>query len=338
MRKILLFVVVSLLIRFGYAQNEGWAICNSGANLYFRIVGSGPPVLLVGDAGNSSHYLSELVVQLSHTNRVVLYDPRAIGKSRFPVINDSTINFAKAVADIEALRSVLRIPRWSVVGHGFGAKLAGVYAAQYPQKIGQLVLINPTPITSVSSAIEDPFFDTFGEYSFSNMLPENTQSQYFQNFREQLQTFPTDSSARLKAILDYQVATFVHDTLHQSLAAYFLEEKLRNRAIKNKISTNATPKQWNYVHQLREQKVAVMVLLPNQRNNVDALYEEWKAALPQATISKIDCAHHFPWLDNPSDFYSQVVPFLKRFNPELYASEKKVSRIVGRGYQRRKRD
>ncbi|MEZ4900283.1 MAG: hypothetical protein R2822_00145 [Spirosomataceae bacterium] len=49
-------------------------------------------------------------------------------KSRFPYINDSTVNFNKAVADIEALRMVLRIPKWSVVAHGFGAKIACAYA------------------------------------------------------------------------------------------------------------------------------------------------------------------------------------------------------------------
>ncbi|MEZ4900284.1 MAG: hypothetical protein R2822_00150 [Spirosomataceae bacterium] len=61
MRKTLLLVLLLLSTSYTIkAQSEGWAICNSGANLYFKIVGSGNPVLVVSDVGNSSNYLKDL--------------------------------------------------------------------------------------------------------------------------------------------------------------------------------------------------------------------------------------------------------------------------------------
>ncbi|MFN8345954.1 MAG: alpha/beta hydrolase [Spirosomataceae bacterium] len=329
-----LFVLASLLTR---AQSEGWAICNSGANLYFKIVGSGNPVLVVSDVGNSSAYLKDLIKKLSETNRVVYYDPRATGKSRFPVISDSTINFNKAVADIEALRMVLRIPKWSVVAHGFGAKIACAYASQAGSHLGQLVLVNPTSMNEAPVQATDTYFDTYEDYGFSGMLSQEAINRRFQNLQNYLQTISTDSAARAKAIMEFQAATYVHDTLHEPIAADFLYEKVRNMAVKSRVSSKFVPKPFDCITTLRQRAIPVMVVLSRQRVNLNGLVNYWKKSLPNAAISVIDRAHHFPWLDNPTTFYEQVNPFLQRFVTEEYVSQKKVSRPVGRGYQRRKR-
>lgn len=329
-----LFLLASLITK---AQSEGWAICNSGANLYFKIVGSGSPVLVVSDVGNSSAYLKDLVKKLSETNRVVYYDPRATGKSRFPYINDSTVNFNKAVADIEALRMVLRIPKWSVIAHGFGAKIACAYASQAGAHLAQLVLINPTSMNEATTHATSAYFDTYEDYGFSGMLSQDVINQRFQKLQAYLQTISTDSLARAKAIMNFQAATYVHDTLHEPIAADFLYEKIRNVAVKSRVSSKFVPKPFDCIATLRQRNIPVMVVLSRQRFNLNGLVNYWKKSLPNAMISVIDRAHHFPWLDNPTTFYEQVNPFLQRFVLEEYASQKKVSRPVGRGYQRRKR-
>lgn len=333
---IFLLLLTSLLTK---AQSEGWAICNSGANLYFKIVGSGSYVLVVSDAGNSSAYLKDLIRKLSETNRVVYYDPRATGKSRFPVISDSTVNFAKAVADIEALRMVLRIPKWSVIAHGFGAKIACAYASQAGDHLAQLVLINPTSMVDHKSGTANGYFDTNEDYGFSAMLSQDAINRRFESLQRRLQTqiTPTDSVARAKEIMTFQAGTYVHDTLNEPIAADFLYEKVHNVEIKSRVSTKFVPEPFDCVTALRRQNVPVLVVLSQQRFNVPGLVSYWKKSVPDAKVSIIDKAHHFPWLDNPSAFYAQVTPFLQRFVEETYADQKKVSRPVGRGNQRRKR-
>ncbi|MCP1382622.1 alpha/beta fold hydrolase [Runella salmonicolor] len=340
MRKKLLFVSLFLLVSLiTKAQTEGWAICNSGANLYFKIVGSGSHVLVVGDVGNSSAYLKDLIKKLSETNRVVYYDPRATGKSRFPVINDSTINFTKAVADIEALRMVLRIPKWSVIAHGFGAKIACAYASQAGNHLAQLVLINPTAMTESKPIIANSYFDNYEEYGFSRMLSQEVINRRFEGLQHQLQTqiMPTDSLARARAIMAFQAATYVHDTLHEPIAADFLYEKVRNVGIKSRVSTKFVPNPLDCITALRQRNVPVLVVVSRQRYDLNRLVNFWKKSVPNVTISLIDRAHHFPWLDNPAAFYAQVTPFLQRFVEETYAEQKKASRPVGRGNQRGKR-
>lgn len=340
MRKNLLFISLLLLVSLiSKAQSEGWAICNSGANLYFKIVGSGSPVLVVSDVGNSSDYLKDLIKKLSETNRVVYYDPRATGKSRFPYINDSTVNFAKAVADIEALRMVLRIPKWSVIAHGFGAKIACAYASQAGGHLAQLVLINPASMVANKNEEVNSYFESYEEYGFSAMLSQKAINSRFEGLQHRLQTqiMPTDSVARAKEIMKFQAGTYVHDTLHESIAADFLYEKVRNIGVKSRVSNKFVPDPFDCITVLRQRNIPIQVILSRQRYELTGLVNYWKKSVPEAKISIIDKAHHFPWLDNPSAFYAQVNPFLQRFVEETYVSQKKVSRPVGRGNQRRKR-
>lgn len=339
MRKALPFIIAFLLVVLeSRAQNEGWAICNSGANLYFKIVGSGNPVLVVSDVGNSSSYLKELVQKLSETNRVVFYDPRATGKSRFPYISDSTVNFNKAVADIEALRMVLRIPKWSVMAHGFGAKIACAYASQAGSHLGQLILVNPVSMTTLPNS-SDVYFDTHEDYGFSGMLSQEVINRRFEKLQQHLQAIAPDSVARAKAIMGFQAATYVHDTLHEPIAAGFLYEKIQNIDIKSRVSSKFVPNPFDCVTSIRQRGIPVMVVLSRQRFNLSGLANYWKKALPTASIAVIDRAHHFPWLDNPAVFYAKVNSFLQSFIPEtnVIVAQKKVSRPVRRGYQRRKR-
>ena len=336
MRKALPYIIAFLLVVLGSrAQNEGWAICNSGANLYFKIVGNGNPVLVVGDVGNSSSYLRELVQKLSETNRVVFYDPRATGKSRFPYISDSTVNFNKAVADIEALRMVLRIPKWSVMAHGFGAKIACAYASQAGTHLGQLILVNPVSMTTLPNSSE-VYFDTHEDYGFSEMLSQEVINRRFEKLQQHLQTITADSVARAKAIMGFQAATYVHDTLHEPIAAGFLYEKIQNIDVKSRVSSKFVSDPFDCITSIRQCDIPVMVVLSRQRFNLSGLVSYWKKALPAASLTVIDLAHHFPWLDNPAVFYAKVNSFLQSFIPEtnVIVDKKKVSYPVRRRYKR----
>ncbi|MEZ4900282.1 MAG: alpha/beta hydrolase [Spirosomataceae bacterium] len=168
-------------------------------------------------------------------------------------------------------------------------------------------------------------------------MPQEAINSRFQALQHHLQTIPDDSLAQAKAITNFQAAVYVHDTLHESTAASFLYEKVENRAVKSRVSSKFVPEPFDCVATLRQAKTPVMVIVSKQRYNLSGTLSYWKKALPNAKVAVLDKAHHFPWLDNPKPFYEQVNPFLQQFVKEEYASQKKVSRPVGRGYQRGKR-
>src|SRR5262245_58562809 len=78
----------------------------------------------------------------------VLFDQRGAGRSR-PLASDpdadlGTNTTQHLVADIEALRALHRVDRWTVLGLSWGCTLALAYAQSYPDRVQALVLASVT--------------------------------------------------------------------------------------------------------------------------------------------------------------------------------------------------
>jgi len=71
--------------------------------------------------------------------RIVLLDQRGCGRSRplGSLVDNTTWHL---VADIEALRTHLRVDRWMVFGGSWGSALALAYAEKHPERVTELVL------------------------------------------------------------------------------------------------------------------------------------------------------------------------------------------------------
>jgi proline iminopeptidase len=75
--------------------------------------------------------------------RAVLFDQRGCGRSR-PLADESadlhTNTTAHLIADIEALRALLGVDRWTILGLSWGTTLALAYAQAHPDRVSALVL------------------------------------------------------------------------------------------------------------------------------------------------------------------------------------------------------
>src|ERR1700755_137118 len=71
--------------------------------------------------------------------RIVLFDQRGRGRSTPPPSLERNTTW-HLVADIEALRAHLGIPRWQVFGGSWGSTLALAYAEKHPERVTDLVL------------------------------------------------------------------------------------------------------------------------------------------------------------------------------------------------------
>jgi len=71
--------------------------------------------------------------------RIVVFDQRGSGRSRpHASLEDNTL--AHLLADIEQLRSRLKVERWQVFGGSWGSTLALAYAEACPERVTELVL------------------------------------------------------------------------------------------------------------------------------------------------------------------------------------------------------
>jgi proline iminopeptidase len=71
--------------------------------------------------------------------RIVLFDQRGCGRSTPHASLEQNTTW-DLVADMEALRTHLGIPRWQVFGGSWGSTLALAYAQRHPERVTELVL------------------------------------------------------------------------------------------------------------------------------------------------------------------------------------------------------
>ncbi len=113
--------------------------------LWYRVGGVAatevpPVVFLHGGPGQGSEHFDALAGPfLERTLRMVYFDQRGSGRSGKPASGDYGI--PTLVADVEALRQALGVPRITVMGHSFGAVLALEYAARYPEHTASVIVV-----------------------------------------------------------------------------------------------------------------------------------------------------------------------------------------------------
>jgi pimeloyl-ACP methyl ester carboxylesterase len=115
-----------------------------GTRLAYHQAGEGRPLLcLPGGPMQASAYLGDLGGLSAHRS-LVLLDLRGTGESAVPV-DPASYRCDRLVDDVEALRVHLGLDRIDLLAHSAGAALALLYVARHLDRVGRLVLLNPSP-------------------------------------------------------------------------------------------------------------------------------------------------------------------------------------------------
>jgi pimeloyl-ACP methyl ester carboxylesterase len=111
----------------------------SGAKLHYHTSGSGPAVILLHGYAETSRMWEPLIPRLAEKFTVIAPDLPGIGDSEIPT---SGLDMKSAAQSVRALARSLGVERASVVGHDIGLMVAYAYAAQFPEEVGKLVLMD----------------------------------------------------------------------------------------------------------------------------------------------------------------------------------------------------
>ena len=118
--------------------NERFATVN-GVKLHYLVAGAGEPVILLHGYAENSHMWRPLIPELAKTHTVVAPDLRGFGQSSKPANGYDKKTMAQ---DIHALALSLGFKRAIVVGHDIGLMVAYAYAAQFPNEVDRIVLMD----------------------------------------------------------------------------------------------------------------------------------------------------------------------------------------------------
>lgn len=117
----------------------------NGVRLWYCVAGHGstgvPPVLFLhgGPGYNSFSFAAFAGPQLERGLRMIYLDQRGSGHSERPWTRHYQLD--TLVADVDALRAALGVPKIAVIGHSFGGTLALEYAAAHPEHVSRMVLV-----------------------------------------------------------------------------------------------------------------------------------------------------------------------------------------------------
>jgi len=111
----------------------------NGLKLHYLAAGEGDPVILLHGYAETSHMWLPLIAQLASNHTVIAPDLRGAGQSSKPAVGYTKKEMAQ---DIYALARELGYERIQIVGHDIGLMVAYAYAAQYPNEVRRIALMD----------------------------------------------------------------------------------------------------------------------------------------------------------------------------------------------------
>ncbi|WPB72676.1 alpha/beta hydrolase [Archangium violaceum] len=152
------------------ADASSWQVA-PGVQLHHVAVGQGRDLVVVhGGPGLPPAAPWRAAVLASDTLRWHFYDQRGCGASSRPLIHappggtwqamqavEARLGLAAQLADLERIRRLLGQERLTLVGHSFGALVAALYAAEWPERVRALVLVAPAPLVTMPAGDDDLF-------------------------------------------------------------------------------------------------------------------------------------------------------------------------------------
>jgi len=110
-----------------------------GLQLQYLVAGRGPTIVLLHGYAETSRMWRPLMPRLASNFTVIAPDLPGIGGSAIP---DDGLDMAHAASRIHGLVTQLGLGKAAVVGHDIGLMVAYAYAAQFPEDVDRLVLMD----------------------------------------------------------------------------------------------------------------------------------------------------------------------------------------------------
>ncbi|MGY8950108.1 MAG: alpha/beta fold hydrolase [Flavobacteriales bacterium] len=277
MKKLILLLLLIPLFSFG--QSIKSFNSDDGTEIFYQDIGKGKTiVLLSGGPGLNSDYLKVLYTELQKKYRCIILHQRGTGKSILKEINDKTVNVDRYIEDLNGLYNHLGGEKLTLVGHSWGGMLSFSYAANEPNKIEKIILLNTGGIT-------DDFYNWFGSNINMRLYSEDLELQKSQieNKRETLVAiwpgyfFSREMALKTRPALDYK---FRNQKGINSLAAGDWRKRSDER-----------------IKKLKSFKAPVDLIAGRQDPIGESVVYEVKSILKQTNYFFIEECGHFPWLE-----------------------------------------
>jgi len=130
--------VGQLVRRYAYPDSKYMEI--NGMNVHYRVSGAGEPIVLLHDANSSLHTWAGWTDSLARSYQVISVDLPGFGLTG-PHPQGSYSGFMYANFFEHFVRQ-LNLSSFHLAGNGLGAQIAWFYAAEHPERLRKLILLD----------------------------------------------------------------------------------------------------------------------------------------------------------------------------------------------------
>ena len=251
----------------------------NGLDVFYETQGEGDPVLLVHGLGSSTEDWEPQVDALAREFTVLAYDVRGHGRTGKPTGAYSVAQFAD---DAAALITKLGLAPVHVVGLSMGGMIAFQLAADHPDLVRSLVIVNSGP----------------------EMVPRT--------FKERLGIVQRRLIVRLMGMRrmgEVLAEKLLPGVEHSARRALFADRWARNdkgaylRALSALVG-------WSVTARLPAIRQPVLVVTADQDYTPVAWKQWYTSLMPNATLAVIPESRHMMPIERPQLFHDALLPFL----------------------------
>jgi len=118
---------------------EGWADVGDLRMRYLDWGGDGPSLVALHGLASSAHWYAIVAPMLRDQFRIIAPDQRGHGQTTQA---SSGYDWPSLASDVTGLMDWLKIDRAAIVGHSWGGHVAIAVAAEYPERVSRLAMID----------------------------------------------------------------------------------------------------------------------------------------------------------------------------------------------------
>lgn len=275
---------------------------SGAARLHYWVQGSGAPVVLLSGGPGFASYLHPVMAELARGgHQAIMLDQRGTGRSAVTPVNENTINPELLVEDLEVLRKHLGIGHWTVLGHSWGGMLAMRYGIAHPEATDALLLVGSGPMAWTAE-----FQRYFSDNIHARLLPSDLDSEAYWNDPERRKL--NSERANLESLRAILPGYFYNRkdglSFHDGLSAPGAKSDSMSRyTMRQVVKQDLTAGMKGFGK-------PVLLLMGRQDPVGETTQYQIRDACRTARLVFIEKSGHFPWLEQPAEFYRAVNGFL----------------------------
>lgn len=293
-------IFVLFLIQSGLAQFQ--KITNHGSDIYYRIIGKGSPLLILGGGPGdiSDRYLS-LCELLAQNFECILVEQRGTGKSAPQLYNKTNISLELTLEDFEIIRKQLNINKWNVLGFSYGGFLASAYTDKYPESVSSIILLGSMGFDlnvfnyfndNIKSGMSSEDIKLFDYWNDSLRISSNPRHALVERIKSMMPGYFFDKKLSLEtaqsikdADFNFEIGNFIWDDIERTCT------ELISR--KNLISQN------------------VLIIQGRQDPLGENVAIELNKYYTNSRLVFIEKCGHYSWIEQPQKVFDTIRDFIR---------------------------